>query len=377
MIAQEPRRVLIATQSVSGPSGTDLYTRDLALALLRAGWLPIVYTSVLGPLAADLRRVTIPVTDDISSIAVMPDVIHGHHALETLTALACFDGVPALFVCHDSISWHSIPPRCSRIGEFVAVDRNCRDRMTFEHGIPGESIRILGNAVDLERFRRRGPLPPAPRRAALFSNAAARNTFAGPIEAACARRGITLDIIGMSSGRPVSNPEELLPQYDVVFAKARCALEAATVGAAVVLCDVQGVGGMVTSGSLDEMRALNFGIRTLQGAITTERIGQELDRYDAADAAIVSDRLRAAAGVDVLAQRYIELYEELCNRPVASSTASDLAEIGRALSHVTRTMHRPAVRAVPWFPLRRILLNSKALSWPVRWLYLLKRRLHI
>ena len=42
MTTAEPRRVLIATLGVYGRFGTDLYTRDLALALLRRGWLPVV-----------------------------------------------------------------------------------------------------------------------------------------------------------------------------------------------------------------------------------------------------------------------------------------------------------------------------------------------
>ena len=44
---------------------------------------------------------------------------------------------------------------------------------------------------------------------------------------------------------PTSRPEELLPKYDLVFAKARCALEAMATGCAVVLCDFAGLGSMV------------------------------------------------------------------------------------------------------------------------------------
>ena len=43
MSAPEPRRVLIATTLMTTASGTVTYTRDLAISLLRHGWLPIVY----------------------------------------------------------------------------------------------------------------------------------------------------------------------------------------------------------------------------------------------------------------------------------------------------------------------------------------------
>ena len=214
----EPRRVLIATVALSARSGTDLYTRDLALALLRRGWLPIVYTSDIGPPAEELRNATIPVVTDIDAVAATPDVIHGHHALETITALARFRDVPAVFVCHDGVSWHSIPPRSSRIRSFVAVDRNCRDKMMFEHGVPEDSIEVFTNAVDLERFVRRAPLPASPRRALVFNNGAVETGYVASIRAACARRSITVDVIGELSGRATWNPEQVLPEYDLVFA---------------------------------------------------------------------------------------------------------------------------------------------------------------
>jgi hypothetical protein len=374
MTPPEPRRVLIATVGVKSASGTDLYTRDLALALLRRGWLPVVYATQLGPLADQLRRATIPVVDDIDAIGARPNVIHGHHVLETLTALAKFPDVPALFVCHDSMTWHSIAPRSRRIGAWVAVDRNCRDRMVFEHGIAEDAIRVLTNAVDLERFRRRGPLPAQPRRALVFSNAASEAGFAAPIRTACERRGIALDLVGESSGRMTRTPESVLPEYDLVFAKARCALEAAAAGAAVVVCDAAGLAGMMTTASLDALRQLNFGTRTLQRPITTESIGEEIDRYDAADADAVCDRIRSSASTDLLADQYIALYEELCAEPVLISPAEQLEDVARTLSFVSHRVYQQLGGLPQASRLRRALVNSRVLAGPLKILYRLRKR---
>jgi hypothetical protein len=330
MNASEPRRVLIATHSATSCSGADLYTRDLALALLRRGWQPVVYATILGGVAEELRQATIPVTNDITSIAAPPDVIHGHHHLETLAALARFPGVPALFVSHDAVTWHSTPPRTPRIGAYVAVDRNCRDRMMLERGIA--EVRIVPNAVDLERFRRRDALPARPQRALVFSNAALDDSIA----AACATRGIALDIIGKAAGNAIEHPEEMLGDYDLVFGKARCALEAAATGAAVVVCDARGLAGLVTTRDLDAMRELNFGFRLLQRPITEETIGAEIDRYDAEDASKVTDAIRATAGVDLLAEQFIELYEGLPR--VTMSAEDDLHAIADSLSHLSKEL---------------------------------------
>jgi len=346
MNAPEPRRVLIATHSVTSSSGSDLYTRDLALALLRRGWQPCVFTTVLGFLGEELRRATIPVTDDISAITAAPDVIHGHHHLETLAALARFPGVPALFVCHDGLTWHSSPPRTPRIGRYIAVDRNCRDRMMLEHGIA--DVRVLLNAVDLERFRRREPLPNRPRRALVFSNLASSDSFAKTIEAACSRRGIALDVVGRAAGNMTEHPEEILGQYDLVFGKARCALEAAATGAAVIVCDVAGLAGMVTTRDLDAMRQLNCGARLLQRPVTEETIGAEIDRYDADDAAKVSDAVRATAGVDLLAEQFIEMYDELLSMPVVAHD-----DIAQSLSYLAKDIQ--LIRPVTYSSTERLL----------------------
>jgi hypothetical protein len=372
MSAPEPRRVLIATYGATSRSGSDLYTRDLALSLLRHGWQPVVYATYLGAVAEELRQATIPVTDDITSVAAAPDVIHGHHHIETLAALARFPGVPALFVCHDGFSWHSTPPRTPRIGAYIAVDRNCRDRMMLEHGIA--AVRVLPNAVDLERFRRRLPLPSHPRRAAVFSNQASTEAFAGVIEKACVQRGIALDIIGIAAGTATDHPEQILPQYDLVFGKARCALEAVAIGAAVIVCDEGGLAGMLSSRDLDAMRQLNFGKRLLLRPITEESIGAEIDRYDAADAAQVTDAVRASAGIDLLAEQFIELYDELRanHEPLSAneelrSTAASLSRLAKHIQ-ITRPGRQPIVRT---------LIDSRALRVPVQFLRRLKKRMRI
>jgi hypothetical protein len=370
----EARRVLIATTRLTGQGGTCIYTRDLTLALLRQQCLPIVYTTETGSFAEELRRATVPVVKRLDDIGAAPDVIHGHHHIETLAALARFPGVPALFVCHDSLTWHSIPPHSPRIGAYVAVDRNCRDRMMFEHGIPEPSIRVMGNAVDLRRLVRRAPLPARPLRALAFSNVVTFNNWGATLRAACERRGITLDLTGISAGTFADHPEQLLQQYDLVFAKARCALEAIACGAAVIICDARGLGGMVTTAEMPAMRQLNFGARTLQRPITVDNILTEIDRYDPDDAARVSDQIRAAADIDLLAAQFIELYDELIAARTPLLPDEELRAFSASLERMLPALHGRAT-ATGMGRLRHHLANSKALALPGHLIYRLKRRL--
>ncbi|HEV7238168.1 MAG TPA: glycosyltransferase family 4 protein [Thermoanaerobaculia bacterium] len=375
MSAPEPRRVLIANIAMTTASGTVTYTRDLALALLRHGWTPIVYTSVLGEQAEVLRRATIPVVSDPAQLGAPPDIIHGHHVLETLAAMARFPNVPALFVCHDSLSWHSIPPRMPRIRAYVAVDRNCRDRMVLEHGIPEDSVRVLTNPVDLQRFARRAPLPPKPRRALVFNNDAFQYSLVAPIRAACAERDIEVDVIGLASGNAVDHPEEVLERYDLVFGRARCAIEAAAMGAAVIGCDARGMSGMLTTTRLEELRLLNFGVRTLQLPLTRENLLREIDRYDPADASTVADRIRASNSADLIAEQFISLYDEILADPVRVAPEDDLAGISATLSKVGHHLYGQTEVTHPRSALLSKLLDSRILAGPLHRVYRWKKRL--
>jgi glycosyltransferase involved in cell wall biosynthesis len=325
------RTVLFTAIGLTRGTGSETYTRDLATALLRLGWRPVVYTLVAGRLAEDLRRRTIPVIDDLEMLSEAPDLIHGHQSLETLTALVRYPAVPALFVVHGGGSWNAIPPVLDRVRAYVAVDENCRDRAICEYGVPAARTRVLPNAVDLQRFRPRPPLPPKPAHALVFSNGAREDNILYAIRQACAARGIEVDVAGAAEGRFVEEPERLLPHYDLVFAKARCALEALAVGNAVVLCDYCGLGPMVTSAAVEDLRRLNLGVRTLHHDVTAEAVGREIDRYDAADAAATAAIVRRVADLDALALQFIDLYDEICRAPVAADSAEDAIAIARYL----------------------------------------------
>lgn len=304
-------RILITNNTLDVRGGSELYVRDLAIGLLKRGHSPIAYSTQLGDVARDLRAATIPVIDDLDALALPPDVIHGQHHLETMTALLRFTGVPAVSFCHGWLPWEESPPRFPRILQYVAVDHTCRDRLILEGGISPERVRVLLNFVDLERFKHRPRLPVRPQRALVFSNYANESTHAPAVREACARVGIPVDVIGAAAGTMCARPEEILGRYDIIFAKGRSALEALAVGAAVVLCDANGVGPLVTSSQFDHLRLLNFGLRALRDPVNADVLERQISRYDAEDASRVSGLVRAGAGRDATVDQIISLYGEV------------------------------------------------------------------
>jgi len=289
-----------------------------------------------GPLADEIASAGIPVVTDLASLSQAPDLVHGHHTLPTIAALARFPDARGVFVCHDRSSPYAIPPRLPRIRRFVAVDENCLERLRDDWHIPESLTRLILNAVDMTRFPRRSPLPPRPQRALIFSHQASLATHEPVVRDACARRGIAVDIAGSSSGAVARAPEDVLGRYDLVFAKARCAIEAMAAGAAVVVCDAGGLGSLVTTREFERLRRWNFGARTLDRPLDVSFLLREIDRYHDEDAAAVTDRIRTEASLAGAMDQYERVYREVMEDAETPKTADVPAVVEPLLIRVAR-----------------------------------------
>lgn len=300
----------MTNNTLASRAGSELYLRDLAAGLMRRGHLPVAYSPVLGEVAEELRGLTIPVIDDLNHMETAPDVIHGQHHHETMIAALHYPNTPAVYTCHGWGPWEEFPPAFPTIMRYVAVDDLCRERLLTTPGIPPKQISTLYNFVDLERFHQIRELPKAPRSALVFSNYAEQVSDA--IRTACANCGIEkVDIAGIRSGTTIPRPEDVLSNYDIVFAKARAAIEAMASGCAVVVTDYAGLAGMVTRDNVERLRGLNFGARSMQAArMTRENIEREIRRFDARDARAVMDWVRSDADMAPAIERWVARYDE-------------------------------------------------------------------
>ncbi len=326
-------RILITNTLLVGHTGTELYVRDLALGLKARGHQVGVFTPRPGPLAEALQAEGLEVVADPAQLREAPELIHGHHRVETLVALARFPHTPAIFLLHDAVAWHDAPPLHPRILTYAAVDEACRDRL-LEAGIPKARTTLLPNAVDLRRFQPREPLPPRPTRALVFSNYAKPGGHLDLIREACAEVGLPLDEVGDGVGHFAAEPEKVLGGYDVVFGKARCALEAMATGCAVVLCDTVGFGGLVTRDRVEELRALNYGRRSLSEPHTVEGLVRALRAYDSSDAAAVSAWVREEGDLERLLDRAEALYVRVRAESFSTDLRAELAPYAEALQSI-------------------------------------------
>ncbi len=326
-------RVLLTNNTLKWRTGTELYVLDVARRLKQLGHEPVAYSPHLGELAEVLALAGVPVVRNLADLPFRPDIIHGHHHIETMTALASLPGVPAVYFCHGFVPWQEMPPVFPRILRYVAVDEVCRERIVREARIPFERIQLLLNFVDTDVFLPRQPLPSRPLRALIFSNNASEENYAAAVRAACHQCGVTVEMRGLASGNPANEPQDLLQHYDIVFAKARAAIEALAVGCAVVLLDAAGLGPMVTTANFTRLRSNNFGFRTLVDEPTVENIARAIQTYDAADAARVRDLVRSEANMSDAVTEMVRMYREVIaeNGERPSDSVAELQAMGAYL----------------------------------------------
>jgi len=341
-------RVLITSIELWPPSGTVLYVRDLALELKRQGHFAAVFSTDGGAVAEELREAGIPVMDRPELAPWTPDVIHAHHHAPTLMALHAWPASPAIFICHNHTAEDDRAPMMPAIRRYFGVSQVCLDRL-LRDGLPVERTGLLLNFVDTVRFQPRGPLPPHPRRALVFSNYADAGSHLPVVTEACRQAGLELHVVGLRAGRLALRPEEVLGGYDLVFAKARAALEAMAVGAAVILCDFAGAGPLVTTADFDRLRPQNFGFAALDQPLRAGVLVGEIARYDPADAERVRERVRAEASLVAAVTRLVAIYEDVIAQARGAGQRGSLPE-----SRITR---RSPVRATSYVRLRQAWLS--------------------
>jgi hypothetical protein len=314
-------RVLITNLFVANFSGSETVVELLADALRRAGHAPMIFAPTLGPQAERMQARGHVVVDRLTLLPQRPDVMHLQHITPALMALVAFPDVPAVFTCHSATIELEAPRLHPQIRRYVAVDDFCR-ALCVKRDIPEDRLSVILNAVDLRRFNARPPLPPKPKAALMLTKTFEQQNL---VRSACAKAGLTLDELGPATKEMSDQLEKILPRYDIVFATARMALEAAAVGCAVVVADGRGFAGMLRTENLKAWRRLNFGAGLLTAPVTAAALDVAIAAYDAANAAAVCRRLRAEASADDYAAAYLQLYTQAIGEAVAQDSSQAAA----------------------------------------------------
>ncbi|WP_256440640.1 glycosyltransferase [Phyllobacterium sp. 628] len=290
---------------LAGNSGTENVVELLADALRSAGHDTMIFAPTIGEQAKRMAYRGHRVYDRISQIHDRPDVIHAHHISACFIAMAKFPDTPVVYTCHSAFFEIEAPLFHPQIKRWVGVDEACEDKC-LARGVPEAQLSVILNSVDPARFKMRDALPEKPQRALLLT----KNTaHLQSVRDACSTFNLQLDELGPAVGKVSTNLANELLGYDIVFATARMALEAAFVGCAVVVCDERGFAGYLASSNVKDWRKNNFGVRLLRRPTTRALITEAIEKYDAADAFKVTAHLRETASTDDYVAAYTSVYE--------------------------------------------------------------------
>lgn len=327
----EPLRVLITTYTLARRSGGEMHVYDLAVSLLKRGHLPVVYSTELGPIAAELQTASVPVISDYRQLGALPHVIHSNHPAETLSAFLHFPNTPLIHTCHAFVGDEAKPLQLSRIMRYVAVDDTVLDRVVAREGIDPARTQVILNWVDTERFVPGPRLPERPRRVLLFGNAVGpQGAWQRPVVDFCRQQAWRVERVGDGTRQIAEHPEELLPRYDLVFAKAKSALEAMACARAVILAGPGGLGPMVTCENFSALQRINFGLRATQQEFTPENLAAATASYSPEESRAVSRLVRRRSDISARVDEWIALYRTVCEEFADRPPTDRLTEMREA-----------------------------------------------
>lgn len=314
-------KILFTNYCIDKGTGTEMFLLDLCAELVRLGHNCAVYTTRHGVLVDRFLAIGVPVVDDLGRVPWVPDVLHCQHSMETLSAISYFLPVPALYLCHDATVWYDMCPPLPCVERCLAVDTYVRERVSRDVGLPENAIGLAFNAVDERRFTlvntyRYGSQP---RNALLFHSNLTGTSFKLSIQRACDYLGIELDEAGHGGKKFIVQPEKELPNYDLVFAKGRCAIEALASGCSVILAGGEGLGPLITPANFHALQPANFGRSLLAEERSDKYIIEQARQINSERALDVARLLREHYSLPRLAKCLLSEYNSLLCEPIEKS----------------------------------------------------------
>jgi hypothetical protein len=319
------RRILMTNIRLDGRSGTEIVVKETAIGLTQRGHRVAVYApSKLGSLAQELIGAGVIVTSQIETLqGFAPDLLQGNHTAPFLTARSLFPTCPALWFCHDAISWHDDPPVLPDTAVYVATSPATQARLLSAPGIPENRVVILGNATEVQPVA--GPAPETIRNVLIVAKY--NTTFAKTVLAACKEMGLKAEIVGGGTGQVVSDLAERMGKSDLVVTSGKAAMEALVLNRPVLCADERGMAGLITQDVAPVWLARNLGGMILHHKVRKGAVIAEIALYDPADFA----RMRAEILPRLSLERYLDDLESLHARALAQKRKHDRVALARSL----------------------------------------------
>jgi hypothetical protein len=274
-------KILLATNALDHPGGSETYLLTVAFALERLGHEVAIYTLEPGEMSelADQSGLRVAVSDQQLDDAY--DAIIGQDGVTSYALAERFPSARHLFVSHSADYPFQYPPQLpGTVGAVVAFNDRVVGRLESLAHCP-RLIR-LRQPIDTWRFTVRGSLPPRPKSLTVLSNYMEGERLE-IVRGAAREMGMSFAVLGSSEGgEPTLTPEEVLRRSDVVLAVGRSALEAMACGCAVYVFGHLAADGWVTQHSYEAFERDGFASLATERMVDTDTLCADLADYDAA-----------------------------------------------------------------------------------------------
>ncbi|WP_217577092.1 glycosyltransferase family 4 protein [Mesorhizobium sp. GbtcB19] len=320
-------RLLMTQRELVGFHGSEMVTVEVAREMAERGHEITVFSPRLGRVAKLLWPSGVRTVSRLDEVPWTPDLIHAHHHLPAMAAMARFERTPAIYYCHGAIPWVEQPPMHERIRWYVMMCDWMVRRVIAEFGLDPGRVACVPNFVNTTRFSEVRVPPAQLRRALLFQSSGLAANDLSQLESGCAALGLELDKIGAAYGNAQSRPEMLLQHYDLVFASGKSALEAMATGCAVMTLAPTQAGALVTTENFDTWSFANFAPRYYSGAtpINEAWLRREVALYSADDAAEVTAKVRRERTLKAAGDQLEGLYRTALESGVSGTASASFA----------------------------------------------------
>jgi hypothetical protein len=332
-------KVLMTQRALVNWAGTEMFTIEVANELAKRGHDVAVFSPRIGFPASLMIPSGVWVKSRLNELPWAPDVIHGQHHLQAMASLSYFVDSPAIYYSHGVFPWPEQSPVHARIYKYVVMCASMVPGLETTEGIPRDRVTVIPNFVNTRRFSEVRSAPAQPRTALLYGGSGFTADELLVLGQACSAQGISLEKIGYAYGNPRERPEAFLPNFDLVFAIGRCALEALACGCAVIPIVPGQAGSLLTRANFDDYAFSNLSPRysTSGRQIGTDWLAAELFSYSPACAADVTSHVRSARTLTGAVDRIEQAYRDAINEHECT-TAHDKREFAPYLEALSASI---------------------------------------
>lgn len=323
--------ILLGNNTLSILAGSETWTMTLATELKRLGHNVTAFSPELGFIATKLEGIGVKCVNEISGgnmSAFSPvfeepennfDVIICSHYEITKYLHSRLPNVPIIAVVHGIIHkgengeiWPEHPVTEFKVDQYISVSEEVRDILNKEYGIESKIIR---NFFDLDKFKKEGSIPPAPKTFLINSNYSGVNDDITNIAKEIAiHYGGQLIGIGVNY-QPTFEVDEIMAGVDVVFGMGRSVLEGVCMGKLGIVHGRWGTGGIINPDSAESLREVNFSGRRSPGLSSPEQLIAEIDKnFNQATIDKMREYMEKEHNVKVAAQKFIEIAQDLIKK---------------------------------------------------------------